>query len=442
MKLSKKYVKVLVLLIVILFGSCTKEDSEPEFMEQNISSSKGEMDIETVSLSEAKDYFNKIQETKLNKAEDKLGLEFDFKTLRLEDLKDSNAKIVVMNSKTKFSGLRTEALQLRVNNKLETVLLDKNKKGFDVDGMYTGPVVCTDFQGSIYYMFKMEKDEILGEYIQDVNTEEYKSSSLSSRVQDVHDEEASDPCWGIACGMVGDEVVVTGSRTYVNYNSGALSTGIWAGTNYNNTYTGYAAGYMQYQTYLVSARFEFPDAGPKVDPEEELKCFDKSKGGKITIYVEQPIRNSREITTNIGHTFIGIEQGGIERYLGFYPVSNAASLLGPQESSINDNSSSAYDVSITLSASSSQMNDVLDYVTNYRSQYDLNNYNCTDFGIGVAEKGGLTLPRTIGEYDAYLIKFKGRNPVDLGQDIRQMSAPDKGSINKNSGDAPSKKGGC
>ena len=101
--------------------------------------------------------------------------------------------------------------------------------------------------------------------------------------------------------------------------------------------------------YLINRdEIFYVDPGTKkVNPSKETECFDRTKPARLTIYVEQPIRGSREITADIGHTFVGIEQDGISRYLGFYPDRPTASLIAPQDSEIQDNSGSPYNVSIS-----------------------------------------------------------------------------------------------
>lgn len=190
--------------------------------------------------------------------------------------------------------------------------------------------------------------------------------------------------------------------------------------------------------------FHIEDGGKKVDPREETKCFDRTKSAKITVYVEQPIPNSREITADIGHTFIGIEQGGITRYLGFYPDSPAATLIGDgrQDAEIRDNSGSPFDVSITTDVTAQQLSTIIDEINNFPETYDLENYNCSDFGIQIGNQAGLELPATVGKYKNFIFKFEGRNPADLGEDIREIPPTNDIIINKNSGKAPKKNGKC
>jgi len=173
--------------------------------------------------------------------------------------------------------------------------------------------------------------------------------------------------------------------------------------------------------------------------EEELECFDLNIPAQLTIYVEQSLEGSRQITANIGHAFVGIQQGGITRNVGFYPEAAAASLLSKQDSKIKDNSNSPYHVSITINISPSQLTDVINYIKNYPQEYDLNNYNCVDFAIQTAGQGGLIIPSTVGEYGVF---FKGRNPSDMGEDMRELSLPLGSQRDTNGGNAPLRSPDC
>jgi len=68
--------------------------------------------------------------------------------------------------------------------------------------------------------------------------------------------------------------------------------------------------------------------------------------------------------------------------------------------------------------------------------------NCSDFGIQIGKKAGLSIPATIGKYENFIFKFEGRNPSDLGEDIRKIKESDNIKVSKNSGNAPKKKGAC
>lgn len=184
--------------------------------------------------------------------------------------------------------------------------------------------------------------------------------------------------------------------------------------------------------------------GEKIDPKEETKCFDKTKPAVLTVYVQQPNENTRDKMgeNSVGHTFIGIQQGTIQRIIGFYPDSPNASLISSQKSELHDNSNTLYHVSISIGIDANKLSSVINYINDYSKTYDLNNYNCSDFAIGAAEKAGLRLPKTTGSYNAVIVNFKGRNPGDLGQDIRDMNTPGGATKSVTKGNAPKKKGGC
>ncbi|GAA4802657.1 hypothetical protein GCM10023231_34490 [Olivibacter ginsenosidimutans] len=187
-----------------------------------------------------------------------------------------------------------------------------------------------------------------------------------------------------------------------------------------------------------------PFKGNQVDPTQELKCFNKTQTAKFTIFVQQPNPNTRNVhgPNEVGHTFIGIEQNGIKRYLGFYPDSPMASLIGSQNSEIHDNSTTLYHVSLTKMMTTAELTNVISYIKNYPQTYDLNNFNCTDFAIEVAKKAGITLPKTKGSYNFVVGTFNGHNPGDLGEDIRTLTLPTGVTRNMSGGNSPQKTGTC
>ena len=188
-------------------------------------------------------------------------------------------------------------------------------------------------------------------------------------------------------------------------------------------------------------------SGPKVDPKQENRCFDKSQGATVTVYVQQAVPNTADLNGGqhgVGHTSVGIEQNGITRYMGYYPQTGANQFavgLGvnyPGE--LRDNSGEVYDVSITKPVTSSQLSSIITYMNNPPATYSLNNYNCADFGIAVGNLAGMDLPSTTTS--AFFGKFNGRSPGELGQDVRGMTPPAGTSVNPNGGNAPTKQGTC
>lgn len=162
-----------------------------------------------------------------------------------------------------------------------------------------------------------------------------------------------------------------------------------------------------------------------------LKCFDLTQGAVFTLYVDQPTPNSNSAWSgnplspegpNVGHTFLSIKQGSIRRVLGFYP-GDAVDLDNPQTGGVLENNSGHdFDVSLSLPINSTQINNLINYIKSHASSnYNLNSYNCTDFGMGAASQVGLSLPSAYGTWGAPGIgSGSGDNPGQLGQNIRRL----------------------
>jgi hypothetical protein len=191
----------------------------------------------------------------------------------------------------------------------------------------------------------------------------------------------------------------------------------------------YSDGYdtsTEWPSYLV---INTPDPGDVIKSSSDyLKCFNINSTATLSIYVEQPNPNSRDtwagsaFSPEVGHTFISIQQGNFTRVLGFYPSHGVNPFTDPSDNSaLVDDSGHPYDVKIDVNLSSAQLKLVLDYIKVYPNTYDLNNYNCTDFGIKIADLGGVKLKDTIGSWPG----GGGSNPGDLGQDIRNTSSLQK-----------------
>lgn len=186
------------------------------------------------------------------------------------------------------------------------------------------------------------------------------------------------------------------------------------------------------------------DDTEKIDPKEELKCFDTSKKAKLTVYVQQPEENTAEIlgANSVGHAFIGLEQGNFIRNIGFYPVSDAnRSLVGvgkTYDSEIRTNNDYMYHVSISREITSVELTNIVNYINKFPSKYNVSSYACADFAITVGNLGSLNLPSTT--VSTWL--FNGRSPGQLGQEIRQRNSDNEVTVSKTKSNSPEKTGKC
>lgn len=189
-------------------------------------------------------------------------------------------------------------------------------------------------------------------------------------------------------------------------------------------------------------------SGPQItNINEYLECFNANQSAVLTIYADQPTPNSKDSWSgdvtdpDVGHTFISIKQGNIRRVIGFYPNTGVNPFTSPSDSSALINDSGHYfDTSISSEISATNLKSVLTYIKNYPSTYNLNSYNCTDFGINVSKLGGISIPPALGKWPG----GSGDNPGQLGQNIRTMPLPPSISTVRNTtgGTSPSNSGSC
>jgi hypothetical protein len=186
------------------------------------------------------------------------------------------------------------------------------------------------------------------------------------------------------------------------------------------------------------------------DINDYLKCFDKTQPASFTLYVDQPTANSNTpwsgnpLSPDVGHTFISIKQGTTRRLLGFYPGIEV-DLDNPATTGVfHDNSAHEFDVSISLVINPAQLTNLLNYVkTKSTATYNLNSYNCTDFGMAAASLAGLSLPSAFGTWGAPGVGTgAGDNPGQLGQNVRGLPTPTGAVKSTSSGTSLSNTGTC
>ena len=186
-----------------------------------------------------------------------------------------------------------------------------------------------------------------------------------------------------------------------------------------------------------------PD-NPIANLETFLDCLDSALPASLTIYVAEPNPGTGDTYNGnyVGHTFISLNQGVNMSVLGFYPTSDKIfPIFNASSSSVIGNDgviAEYYSTSITTSISPDQLEQILDAIINHNSTYDLNTYNCTDFGIEIGNLGGLNLPNCNGTWPG----GSGSNPGTLGEYIRNMSPSSNTTVNTDGGEAPLTRKSC
>ena len=439
MKSKKNIFKLFTLIVILLSFNCSKEVVDNTSLEESNLEQSG---LTTVPIENSLEFFKSVnlnEQSKKQKGINSIDVNIEIETLEQITLTNTDAKLNIAKATTKYKDVETQVLQIVIDGRLQTVLLHHiPEKSIKMDKLYSsktdspfsGSIYSTDFSGTILSGFKISNGNILGSF-------NFFTNSFSTN-----------PCYGITCGIELDEVIVSPppASTYNYVSASSQTTPFYY--QWNRSQNNYSSMGMAYANYYRSIELQkwnnitIDESGPKIDPKEATKCFDKTKGSKLTIYIQQPTENSLELIgeNNVGHVFVGIEQDGIRRVFGFYPpptATNAGIAVGNDYvSELRDNSGELYHVSISTNINATQMSNIIQYVQNHPKTYNLNNYACTDFGIAVGNLGGLNLPST--KVSGGFGLFNGRSPAKLGQEVRAANTSSNRVINKSKGNAPSK----
>ncbi|WP_264530361.1 hypothetical protein [Flavobacterium sp. N502540] len=429
-KKIKSHVKrVLLFCLTLALFSCQNEEHSSDQLQSK---------IETVPINEAKDFLMHSKSSSSAKSTNNELDNVELDEITQERIKGSDQLLTVIPFKTNSKFENKRILLLKINNEIKSIAFSMYPDENSFKGSFSGKIFSHTLDGNFITGFRAENGIIVSQFVENNNaiktdTENAKTSKLTSR----------------SAEALREVILQNNYRKTVHAldmfgSTGMYGDGIFGGGIGNSGGRGYSWDVGDGGNSSDATTIYINIEGKKIDPKEETKCFDKSKSAVLTIYIQQPNENTRDKmgANSVGHTFVGIQQGGIQRVLGFYPDSPNASLISSQNSELHDNSNTLYHVSISIEVDAVKLVNIINYINSYPKTYDLNNYNCSDFAIGAAAKGGLNLPKTTGTYDAVIVNFKGRNPGDLGQDIRNMSVPNGATISATKGNAPKKKGGC
>jgi len=184
-------------------------------------------------------------------------------------------------------------------------------------------------------------------------------------------------------------------------------------------------------TYVVEAAED-----PIENMSDYLDCFDNSQSASITIYVNEPTDGYNYILGEdlAGHTFVSLKQGDNIASYGFYPESALSSIFRGTQGTMEDNSNTEFDVSLTINnISPSRLQAIINLSISYSiSDYHLSQRNCTDIGVELANLAGLPIP----ECNANPVYFFGSTPGKLGEYMRNLTLPTGVTRNITGGNSP------
>jgi len=168
----------------------------------------------------------------------------------------------------------------------------------------------------------------------------------------------------------------------------------------------------------------------------DINCYDAQNSEfSITLYAEQPVSNSRDnwsghpLLDNIrvGHTFLELKS--LHNYesnnlvFGFYPKWDASIRSGAIPMEIRDDGREPYTVAVTIELTCEEFQEAIaKSLEATQEDYKLKDYNCTSYGIEVANSVGLGVAYTKSPWIFGNTTFGvSVNPGDLGEDIKLLT---------------------
>lgn len=184
-----------------------------------------------------------------------------------------------------------------------------------------------------------------------------------------------------------------------------------------------------------------PNKAPLGGGDKFTKPFYDGKVGQkyeLHVMVDQPgtggDRDPYEIgwsdgSVDVGHTFVkliktNVDGTKVEAVFGFYPATAVDPLSGLIEvaGKLVDDKGHGSEVQADKVLKHKQFFAALKYIEENRTnKYNLDKFNCTDFAIEVAGAAGWNISSKRGSWPG----GSGRNPGDLGEDLKEASAKAK-----------------
>ena len=146
----------------------------------------------------------------------------------------------------------------------------------------------------------------------------------------------------------------------------------------------------------------------------------------LILHAKQPVSGKRKSFThinNVGHLFITLikyndDNTFVSRSFGFYPRKTtifSATPLHPGSASVfKDDALHEWDEMAGKFISGRRFQKIIELLKRYdHLTYNLNRNNCTDFGLNMAELGGISISQTVGTWPL----GRGNNPANAGQSM-------------------------
>ncbi|WP_034040588.1 hypothetical protein [Wocania ichthyoenteri] len=230
---------ILLLFITIVFTNCDKEEITTE----------QQSNIETVSITEAQNLFSIDNFSKNSKSKKEHFAIPNLDFISHEKIIGSEELLTIIPAYTKYQNVYSRILLLKIDGSIESVIFSMVRDENSSTKQFSGKLYITDLDGNYINAFRVVDDVLVSRFLKPTSTESKSSKKLFSKDGDEED------CWGIACGMEGEEVVITVNKkpTTINFplqiiyyqGGGGIPTGLSWSSGGGSGSTGCSEGYIK-----------------------------------------------------------------------------------------------------------------------------------------------------------------------------------------------------
>jgi hypothetical protein len=189
----------------------------------------------------------------------------------------------------------------------------------------------------------------------------------------------------------------------------------------------------------ISVTLEDSYSKPAIDVAAYLKCFsqvpDAGASYAITIFADLPVNDDPTqffdpYTGATGHVFLELSKANgsqsVNQFMGFTTVKAMAAMFGSGATAgkVVDNSGHKFNASLRVPVTADEFKSAMNKLQSQAAaQYDIINYNCVDFALGVMNSARGSYPLVINKYPPPDISTPISTPEALYNLINFMSRP-------------------
>lgn len=189
LKQSLRILKTGIFLITLLtLSHCQKDELIPE----------AQSAIATVSFEEAIAVLGANDPLVSNKSSVVPFVTSDLESIYHEPLTDSDESMTIIPATNRYDGVYSRILLLKINGSIEHLVFSMVTDEASETTAFSGKIYLTTLEGDYINAYKLVDGIVVSRY---KKPEDKTTEGVYARM-------VEEPCWGIACAMEGDEIII------------------------------------------------------------------------------------------------------------------------------------------------------------------------------------------------------------------------------------------